>query len=379
MYNILIVDDEDTLLEAFEDYLSDFSDRLEVSLASNGNEAVNVLENKPVDLVVTDLMMPEMDGFELLTYLNNNFPSIPIIVMSGYGNAETKNRLKSQDSLVFLDKPVRLKDLEEAIFAGLEDGPGKGSITGVSLASFVQLINSEQKTCLLEAKTEGKKPGYLYFNRGEPWDAVWDEYKGKEAAVEIIGWERAEINFKSLPKKKIRKRIDAEIMSLIMEAVSNSDEKKHEEKARNDEDVDLKDSLDFSEALDEVGKALDESSSPLAEELKQFLDIPGVDAVMAIDNEGALLESTAATSAYDMEKIGGSLAMVLGGVERMGKELEIANVQSLTLESADAMIVGAPVAERLLVIVARDSQRLGMIRNRIKKKTPDLEKKFKNA
>ena len=372
MYNILIVDDEDTLLEAFKDYLSEFSDRLEVSLASNGNEAVTVLENKPVDLVVTDLMMPEMDGFELLTYLNNNFPSIPIIVMSGYGNAETKNRLKSQNSLVFLDKPVRLKDLEEAIFAGLEDGPGKGSITGVSLASFVQLINSEQKTCLLEAKTEGKKPGYLYFNRGEPWDAVWDEYKGKEAAVEIIGWEHAEINFKSLPKKKIRKRIDTEIMSLIMEAVSNSDEKTYEKKVRSEDDLNFEDALDFPEMSE--GPA-----SPLAGELRQFLDIPGVDAVMVIDKEGAVLESKAATGEYDMEKIGGSLAMVLGGAERMGKELEIADVQTLTLESADAMIVGAPIGERLLVIVARDSQRLGMIRMRIKKKTPDLEKQFKNA
>ncbi len=378
MYNILIVDDEDTLLEAFEDYLSDFSDRLEVSLASNGNEAVNVLENKPVDLVVTDLMMPEMDGFELLTYLNNNFPSIPIIVMSGYGNAETKNRLKSQDSLVFLDKPVRLKDLEEAIFAGLEDGPGKGSITGVSLASFVQLINSEQKTCLLEAKTEGKKPGYLYFNRGEPWDAVWDDYKGKEAAVEIIGWERAEINFKSLPKKKIRKRIDAEIMSLIMEAVSNSDEKSYEKKVRIEDAGDAGEDFNFEDALD-LSENTGGPPSPLAEELRQFLDIPGVEAVMVIDNDGAVFESTAATGAYDMEKIGASLSMVLGGVERMGKELEIAHVQSLTLESADAMIVGAPVGKRLLVIVARDSQRLGMIRNRIKKKTPDLEEQFKNA
>ena len=378
MYNILIVDDEDTLLEAFEDYLSDFSDRLEVSLASNGNEAVNVLENKPVDLVVTDLMMPEMDGFELLTYLNNNFPSIPIIVMSGYGNAETKNRLKSQDSLVFLDKPVRLKDLEEAIFAGLEDGPGKGSITGVSLASFVQLINSEQKTCLLEAKTEGKKPGYLYFNRGEPWDAVWDDYKGKEAAVEIIGWERAEINFKSLPKKKIRKRIDAEIMSLIMEAVSNSDEKSYEKKVRSEDIGDAGKDFNFEDALD-FSENAGEPPSPLAEELRQFLDIPGVEAVMVIDNDGAVFESTAATGAYEMEKIGASLSMVLGGVERMGKELEIAHVQSLTLESADAMIVGAPVGKRLLVIVARDSQRLGMIRNRIKKKTPDLEEQFKNA
>ena len=378
MYNILIVDDEDTLLEAFEDYLSDFSDRLEVSLASNGNEAVNVLENKPVDLVVTDLMMPEMDGFELLTYLNNNFPSIPIIVMSGYGNAETKNRLKSQDSLVFLDKPVRLKDLEEAIFAGLEDGPGKGSITGVSLASFVQLINSEQKTCLLEAKTEGKKPGYLYFNRGEPWDAVWDDYKGKEAAVEIIGWERAEINFKSLPKKKIRKRIDAEIMSLIMEAVSNSDEKSHEKKVRSEDTGDAGKDFNFEDALD-FSENAGEPPSLLAEELRQFLDIPGVEAVMVIDNDGTVFESTAATGAYEMEKIGASLSMVLGGVERMGKELEIAHVQSLTLESADAMIVGAPVGKRLLVIVARDSQRLGMIRNRIKKKTPDLEEQFKNA
>jgi CheY-like chemotaxis protein len=50
-----------------------------------GKEAVQILDATGVDLVVTDLRMPKMDGFELLAHMSGNYPDIPVIVMTAYG------------------------------------------------------------------------------------------------------------------------------------------------------------------------------------------------------------------------------------------------------------------------------------------------------
>ena len=97
MKNILIVDDEKTFLQLFVESLKDSHPYFNVSAAQNGKKVVEILESGPVDLVVADLRMPEMDGFELLAYLNSRFPSIPAIAMSAF----------STPGLVVSDIPIR--------------------------------------------------------------------------------------------------------------------------------------------------------------------------------------------------------------------------------------------------------------------------------
>jgi predicted regulator of Ras-like GTPase activity (Roadblock/LC7/MglB family) len=79
-----------------------------------------------------------------------------------------------------------------------------------------------------------------------------------------------------------------------------------------------------------------------------------------------------------MEKTGASSAMMWNGMAKMGRELGISGFQSLMLESDDAVIVGTPINDHLLVVLARDARKLGMIRMRIKKQMPGLEKEIRN-
>lgn len=97
MKNILIVDDEKTFLQLFVESLKDSHLYFNLSATQNGKKVVEILESGPVDLVVADLRMPEMDGFELLAYLNSGFPSIPAIAMSAF----------STPGLVVSDIPIR--------------------------------------------------------------------------------------------------------------------------------------------------------------------------------------------------------------------------------------------------------------------------------
>ncbi len=222
---VLIVDDETPFILSLTAGLKKYSSEYNILTAENGKVAVEILESTPLDLVVTDLRMPEMDGFELLTYMSTNFPSIPTIVMSAFGTQEIKDWLGTIGNLGFLEKPVDFQELANSINDSLKRDTKGGSLKGISIASFLQLIEMEKKTCLLDIQGEDTPlNGIFYFNKGELYDAICGKLKGEEAALEVIGWENAEIKFKELPKEKISKRIDANLMSLIMEAMRLKDE-----------------------------------------------------------------------------------------------------------------------------------------------------------
>ncbi len=239
---ILIVDDEIPFILSLTTGLKRHSSEYNILTAENGKDAVEILESTLVDLVMTDLRMPEMDGYELLAYMTANFPSIPTVVMSAFGTQEIKDRLNTLGTIGFLEKPIDFHELTDAINDGLKRDQKGGTLQGISIPSFLQLIGMEGKTCLLDIQGEDRSlNGIFYFNKGELYDAVCGKLKGEEAALEVIGWENAEIKFKELPKKKIIKRINVELISLIMEAMRLKDESAIQENKNPVEDVDAAD------------------------------------------------------------------------------------------------------------------------------------------
>ena len=223
MKNILIVDDEETLLLVIVSRFKNYRDRFTVFTALNGKEAVKILEAENIDLVVTDLNMPEMDGFELLVYMNNNFPSIPVIVNSAYCTSEMQAKLNAIGTMRLLDKAVDFDLLLEAVMQELEDLP-TGSISGISTSGFLQMIEMEQKTCLLEVQSPGQPPGQLYVVQGDIYDAACGDSAGEDAAYRIIGWDKVQLFMKELPTNKIQKRIDKSTMAVVMESLRIKDE-----------------------------------------------------------------------------------------------------------------------------------------------------------
>ena len=166
MKYVLIVDDETSLLLTMQAGFDSYKYHFEVMTARNGKEAVAVLEATPISLVVTDLKMPEMDGFELLNYLQNEFPQIPAIVMTAFGTPEIETKLSQTGMIRMLEKPVDFDELTQLILSLLEKDFTGGTLTGISLPSFLQLIEMEQNTCLMDIKSpEGQ--GLLYFNRNK--------------------------------------------------------------------------------------------------------------------------------------------------------------------------------------------------------------------
>jgi len=96
--------------------------------AENGRAALDLIRRHTgrLDLVVTDVGMPEMDGYELARCLRDERPGVPVVFMSGYGNEGSRGH--SPDSArSFLQKPVSPDDLVRAVGAAVADKPSQPS------------------------------------------------------------------------------------------------------------------------------------------------------------------------------------------------------------------------------------------------------------
>jgi len=120
---VLLVEDEAELREIATFMLSELG--FEVLEAGNGVEALQLFEQQhaAIRLVLCDLSMPNMDGWELLTALRQQNPDIPIILVSGYDQAQVMESDHPEKPQAFLGKPYRLSALDETIRKVLDSQP----------------------------------------------------------------------------------------------------------------------------------------------------------------------------------------------------------------------------------------------------------------
>ena len=90
MEQILVVDDEDMVRHFAARILT--AEGFRVVQAADGADALEVINGHPVDLVVSDVMMPRLNGIQLLEHLSVAQPGLPSLLMSGYGSAELMDR-----------------------------------------------------------------------------------------------------------------------------------------------------------------------------------------------------------------------------------------------------------------------------------------------
>ena len=106
---ILVVDDEKGIRESLRWSLED--EGFEVLLAENGYKALELLKGTSVDVVVLDLLLPDIDGLDVLRKIKKHYPEIPVIVMSGHGTIETAVKSIKLGAYNFLEKPISLDEL----------------------------------------------------------------------------------------------------------------------------------------------------------------------------------------------------------------------------------------------------------------------------
>ena len=120
LQEVLIVDDEEPLLLSIAEGLSIYKKCFNLLTATNGIEAVKLIKSSPViDLVITDLSMPKMDGFELIAYMNRNYPKIPVIMMTAFGTPKIEEIVQKMGIYRYLEKPLDINVIANNIFDAL--------------------------------------------------------------------------------------------------------------------------------------------------------------------------------------------------------------------------------------------------------------------
>lgn len=102
---VLIADDE----AGFRNIVKKALPAFQVFEAENGKLALEVVHAEKLDLVLTDIKMPVMDGFALQAALHSQFPDLPVVAVSGYADAED---VAKHHFAAFIDKPVNLQEFQ---------------------------------------------------------------------------------------------------------------------------------------------------------------------------------------------------------------------------------------------------------------------------
>ena len=113
MKKILVVDDELNMLLVLEAMLK--KEKYEVATASDGLEALAILKDDDVAVVVTDLKMPKLDGLGLLSKIENDYPSIPVIIITAHGTITTAVEALKKGAFDYITKPFDQDDLKNVI------------------------------------------------------------------------------------------------------------------------------------------------------------------------------------------------------------------------------------------------------------------------
>lgn len=116
---LLIVDDEKNIREGLQRALT--LDGYDVMLASDGREALDRIDEGDIDLVITDLKMPRLSGEELMKDALENYPYLPIIILTGHGTIENAVEAMRNGAYDFITKPLNIDKLSLIVKRALEN------------------------------------------------------------------------------------------------------------------------------------------------------------------------------------------------------------------------------------------------------------------
>ena len=221
---VLIVDDEETLTWSMAKSLSKDKEKYEVMIANNGKEALNLLRKNKIDLVISDIRMPDINGLDLLVRIKMEHAQTKVIIMTAYGSSDVQREANRRGSLYYIEKPFEISDIRKIILDLIGKKKGfQGKVFDVQLTDIIQMNCLGRLTTALVITWNGEK-GVIYFNEGEVIHAECGNEKGTEAFYKILSWEEGEFvsNIGFVPPVQT---IQQSWEHLLVEAMRRNDDK----------------------------------------------------------------------------------------------------------------------------------------------------------
>ncbi len=224
---ILILDDEQDILEIYQEILARLPSQPEIHTADNGMRAIALLESEIFNLLLVDLRMPTMDGFQVLAIVRRRFPALRVVVMTGADDEQFRARAYAMGIDLYLEKPKTGKEIINFVdcIESMLERDDRGGFRGVQSKTLVDIIQLEcltQSSIILKVQSAGGE-GRFWIQKGEILDAATGELVGKDAFLEMLRWRTG--SFEILPSEAPRPRtIFSSYENLLMETAQTLDE-----------------------------------------------------------------------------------------------------------------------------------------------------------
>ncbi|RLJ62623.1 DNA-binding NtrC family response regulator [Lacinutrix venerupis] len=167
--NILIVDDDVNILELLQRHLQSWN--YHVFKAISVKEAVVILRDTKIDLLITDLKMPELDGSELIKFVSEHYPKLPKLVVTGYPSVQDSLSAIKSGVVDYLTKPFTKNELKLALNRSLkatEDKQLENKKLDVNNKAYGEIIgNSEKINNVIQVIERVKNNKATVFIKGE--------------------------------------------------------------------------------------------------------------------------------------------------------------------------------------------------------------------
>jgi response regulator of citrate/malate metabolism len=220
---VLIVDDEDNIVLALHRVLYQDNHRYDVLLAKSAEIAQEILAASPVDVLVTDVHLPEKSGMDLLSWVSVQAPSTRVIVMTAFDISSIKDRAHTFGCLRLLRKPFDVHEMRAAIVRALSlRDTFTGNLSELSTVDVIQMLCIARKTTALRL-VEGASAGVVHIENGELVHAVWDDLAGEDAFFRVLAVKKGLFSTSPLPPD-VERTMAGDWQYLLIEGLRRLDE-----------------------------------------------------------------------------------------------------------------------------------------------------------
>jgi DNA-binding NarL/FixJ family response regulator len=225
----LFVDDDTGLLAGIRQLFSEMSKgSWEIFTAENHSQALALLRERSMDVVVLDLDMPVMDGLQFLRLLARTHPGQQVVILTGHATEEKRKLCLENGAALFLEKLIA-PDGFAAVFDALEvlanaapQEGFRGMMRRVGLQEVLQMECLGRKSSVLEIFT-GKVRGRIFLSDGQIIHAESGSLQGEVALYGLLGLRGGEFNLRPFAEPP-RRTISGQYEFLLMEAARLTDE-----------------------------------------------------------------------------------------------------------------------------------------------------------
>jgi DNA-binding response OmpR family regulator len=211
--NVLIIDDEEELLEPLTLGLEQLSPGFSYTATSDPVEGMVLLDRMPVDVLVTDMIMPYVTGLDIIEQVVKCLPGTACILMTAYGSPDIEI-VMDEYSVSYIEKPLDLDALHRMIVALAREPKIETDLERVTLPTFARVLAAKELTCRVDVECLEKKKGTLYFSGGELFNARLDDLSPEEAAVAMLTCEKAKLTIHQL-KRPCRRSIHRSLEDIL--------------------------------------------------------------------------------------------------------------------------------------------------------------------